>query len=1089
MHKHFVNGGTMTNKNAASNKTVTIPQELQQPLSNTFLHTPKPSERYSIVREQGSGGIGRVLVAFDSVIGREIALKELKTSEKKEINTIPPLDAAPSAAEIRFIREAKVTGQLEHPSIIPVYEIGKKQNNTPFYTMRLVQGKTLSEAIAHAESAEKRLRLLPHFRDICNAVAYAHSRGVVHRDIKPENIMIGKFGETVVLDWGLAKVPGENDDQAVAMNQQLSMMKESSGLQTLAGKAMGTPAYMSPEQAKGNIDDIDEKSDIYALGAVLYEILTGTPPFEGDNAQKIIERVIKETPVPVENLEPQTPPELCAIVAHTLAKEKSGRYASSQEVAEEIENYMSGGKVAIYEYSSRELFSRFLQRNTYLSGAIVAIIAILIVASFLLFGLYREALDNEKEANLNLSLGYQEYADRLLLEKKWDKSAIFSAASLYHNPYSPDSPWGFSKPTLSLKERHQKLVDSVSSWFVASHSWTHALQHSIPVKDGSIYSIAPITSSLVAIAGENRVISVIDLFNNKEIMHLKGHKDRITTIDYASDKELLASSSLDGTVRLWDMRKQGEVFSVINGTKEIFSVALNPRKSLVAYGGANKIVTLWNYQKHTSLPIAPGHTSIVRAVAWSKNGEMLASADQKGFIALFDGSKVTHFFRGHTEAAVSLSFSPNGKILASAGYDKMVNIWDVRSGRLITSFRYWDAFYSVKFSPDGSLVVASSRDGTVQLFNLATQKRNEIRTHFGAIRTIAFSNAGKSLITAGEGNRIEVWKTNFSRAIKVFHGHSTYIPAVALSSNGKLMLSSGWDNNIILWNAENEEILHRFTDHHPVTHTLLFSHDDTQFIMADMSGWIRIYDTRNGKLLIEKQGHTSAINKLVVSPNGRLLATAGKNGTVRLWDFRTLTMSGMFQEHSGSVESLAFSPDGETIASVDRENGILLWNVKSGKKIRQLSCGEIPVKDIAWSKKGFLVMLDESDVVRIWSKTQDKIILSFQGPQDAQKLVFSPSGDFIAVIGQESYIHYTESGAPFLHIKHSFNGYAVAFSSDENFFAISSGAIVKKYPFKTDIWWKNPKELLEEAESEAGLNLSGFTLEATTVPLKHNHKK
>lgn len=1078
MLMHFSERWSMTNKDASSNKTVTIPQELQPTLANTPAITPNPAERYSIVREQGSGGIGRVLVAFDSIVGREIALKELKSPEKKEINTIPPLDAAPSAAEIRFIREAKVTGQLEHPSIIPVYEIGKKQNNTPFYTMRLVQGETLSKAILHADTAEKRLRLLPHFRDICNAVAYAHSRGVVHRDIKPENIMIGKFGETVVLDWGLAKVPGEEDDQAVVMNQQLSMIKEASPLKTLSGKAMGTPAYMSPEQAKGNIDEIDEKSDIYALGAVLYEILTGSPPFEGGDAQKIIERVITEIPISVEDLEPQTPPELCAIVAHTLAKKKSDRYASSQEVAEEIESYMSGGKVAIYNYSSRELLSRFFQQNTYLFGAIVAIILILVSAAFLLFNLYREALDNEKEANLNLSLGYQEYAQRLIFEKKWDKAAIFAAASLYHSPYSPHSPWEFSETALSDSERRTHLVDSISSWFVSSRSRTNALLQSLPVQDDDIYSIAMINSSLIAVGGESKLISIVNREGTTPNIRLRGHKDRVTAIDYNRTKELLASSSLDGSVRLWNMRKKGELQSTVKGAKELFAVALHPHKSIVAYGGTDKIVTLWNYRLQTSQPITPGHTSIVRAIAWSKNGKMLASSDQNGFIILFDGTKVTHLFRGHTEAVVALDFSPNGKMLVSAGYDKKVHIWNVKTGIRVASFRYWDAFYSVKFSPDGSSIAASSRDGTVQLFTLKTKKREEIRTHFGSIRTIAFADEGKTIITAGEGNRIEVWKTSFSRAIKVYHGHSTYIPSVALSSNGALLVSSGWDKTIQLWDASTETILHQFTKQRTVAHSVLFSHDDTQFIVADMGGWIRVYDTRNGNLLIQKEAHTSAINKLVLSPDGRVVATAGKDGTIRLWNFRTLKMINMFQEHSNSVKSLAFSPDGKTIASADRDSGLLLWSVKDGKKIKHLPCGDTPLKDIAWSSQDSLAILDESDMVRIWSTEKDRIVTSFPGPESSQQLLFSPSGKFLAIIGKNTYIQRSKSGTPFLKIKQLLHGYAGAFSSDENFFAISSGAVVKRYPLTDDIWGNNPQKLLLESQKEASLELSGFTLKA-----------
>ncbi|HQB10957.1 MAG TPA: serine/threonine-protein kinase, partial [bacterium] len=274
---------------------------------STILAEKKDDWKYRIEDEIGRGGIGRVLIAFDEKVGREIALKELIKEDNPGSVTVAPLDKM-KADEIRFLREAKVTGQLEHPGIVPVYEIGRKPDGNHYYTMRLVRGVTLSQAIYDAGTLQKRLRLLPHFRDICNAIAYSHSRGVIHRDIKPENIMIGEFGETVVLDWGLAKVKGEADQAEGELREELNLLKVDNIGKTLKGKAIGTPAYMSPEQANGEISEIDERSDIYSLGAVLYEILTGHAPFKGRDVKETLEMVKLNTPVEITIFEPEAPP-------------------------------------------------------------------------------------------------------------------------------------------------------------------------------------------------------------------------------------------------------------------------------------------------------------------------------------------------------------------------------------------------------------------------------------------------------------------------------------------------------------------------------------------------------------------------------------------------------------------------------------------------------------------------------------------------------------------------------------------------------------------------------------------------------------
>ena len=297
--------------------------------------------RYSVLGEKGKGGMGRVLLVHDEHLDRDIALKELLPDLPGGSTPTPARHSKEMA--MRFLREAKITGQLEHPSITPVHELGRRADGTLYYTMKLIKGKPMSQAIRDARSLAERLKLLPHFVDLCNAIAYAHSKNVIHRDIKPSNVMIGDYGETVVIDWGLAKVKGQADERGEEMQQSLLTIRSNSGsgssIETAYGQAMGTPAYMPPEQAEGKLDQIDERSDIYSLGAVLYEILTGTVPFDGMNLGHILRRVVNDPPAPIREIEPRIQKDLAALCMKALEKDPAKRHQSALGFGEAVQNW------------------------------------------------------------------------------------------------------------------------------------------------------------------------------------------------------------------------------------------------------------------------------------------------------------------------------------------------------------------------------------------------------------------------------------------------------------------------------------------------------------------------------------------------------------------------------------------------------------------------------------------------------------------------------------------------------------------------------------------------------------------------------
>ncbi len=294
------------------------------------------ADRYTRTQLHATGGIGRVWVARDSQLGRDVALKELLTEQSGN-----------SVACARFLREARITGQLEHPRIVPVYELSQRPGTQePFYIMRFVKGHTLKEvALAyHAKRNEGQpdslefLGLLNAFVAVCKTVAYAHSRGVIHRDLKGQNIMVGDYGEVVVLDWGLAKVMTERDiDDEMPSGSAAGRQLQGTDL-TLDGEVMGTPSHMAPEQAAGRLDLIDERTDVYGLGAMLYQILTGQPPFAG-TTEEILKKVQAEQPLPPEKHWPDVPPILQAACLRALAKQPEARFASAHEFAQEVEQW------------------------------------------------------------------------------------------------------------------------------------------------------------------------------------------------------------------------------------------------------------------------------------------------------------------------------------------------------------------------------------------------------------------------------------------------------------------------------------------------------------------------------------------------------------------------------------------------------------------------------------------------------------------------------------------------------------------------------------------------------------------------------
>src|SRR5579871_3430456 len=372
-----------------------------------------PGGRYTLNRLHARGGLGQVWLARDSTLDREVALKELRP----DCVDYPPLRA-------RFLEEAKITGQLEHPGIVPVYEVAQRPDNQrPFYTMRFINGRTLSEATQSYHQQRQRgqagtleqVNLLNAFVAVCNAVAYANARGVIHRDLKGRNVVLGDFGEVIVLDWGLAKIRGdgttkEGEPGATGPESTRGARQETNASRetTASGQVLGTPGYMAPEQAAGRQNEIDPRTDVYGLGALLYEILTAQPPFTGNTLEQIQWNVMNQPPIPPRAVVASTPRALEAICLKALAKKPADRYPSAGELAKEMQRYLADEPVLAHREPVLARLRRWTRRHrtlvTGMAALLLTAVAALAIGLVLLGRKEQEAVAARNRAQANFQL-------------------------------------------------------------------------------------------------------------------------------------------------------------------------------------------------------------------------------------------------------------------------------------------------------------------------------------------------------------------------------------------------------------------------------------------------------------------------------------------------------------------------------------------------------------------------------------------------------------------------------------------------------------------------------------------------------------
>ncbi len=776
--------------------------------------------RYKELRTFAKGGMGRIVLVHDTHLGRDVAFKQLLPELSGQMAGVSGGPTAPGLAA-RFVQEARITGQLEHPSIIPVYEMGYRDDGSLYYTMRFVRGKSLEAEIEARPRLEDRLRLLPHFLDLCHAIAYAHSRGVIHRDLKPLNVLVGEFGETVVIDWGIAKAKDTADMNAGDLRAAARILREvetGDTMQTAYGQTIGSPMYMSPEQAAGALDAIDERSDVYGLGAVLYAILTGRPPYHGLSLREFLERVAAFPPKPAGQLEKNAPRELAAVCARAMARAPEDRYATARELAEEIGQYLSGGLVSAHTYAFHELARRFVRRyRTVLSTAAAAAVLLLALGVYSYvrvrserdFALAQQRAAEEERARAQEARDEAEsargaadteraraerelyFASIALARRAFDETRVGQGRRLLESAPAAfrDWEWGF----LTRQAAGERLALNTGGIFLA---WS---------ADGArLATLRPNgTLTLNDAAGGAALDTPLD----KAGFGVAG------AADAAGNRFAVASPA---SVFVWDWGKNAKVFEFNEaGTKERsrYYVSLSADGSTVAALNTDRVLRVWSVDAGKIVFERPTPSQMGFHMQLSPRGDLLLCSDAGGgagpraveALRMPGGEAAGVFTLDGVASARASAFSPGGALVclvSDTGCEVRATADWSRLALLSGTFALPDC---AAFSPDGAWLAAGDGLGDLILWNTATGAETRVaKAHLDSIRAVAWAPDARRLVTAGFDRAAHLWDVSTAQRLHTFKGHDRSLLAVAFSPDGRTLATGAYDRGALLWDLTEE---------------------------------------------------------------------------------------------------------------------------------------------------------------------------------------------------------------------------------------------------------------------------------------------
>lgn len=987
---------------------------------------------YEILEEIGRGGMGVVFKARHVRLGRVVALKMLPGG----------LLARPEDL-LRFETEAAAAAQLQHPGIVSLFEVGALEGQ-PYFSMEYVSGSSLAQRVA--------LGVLParlaagYLERVARAVHYAHTRGIIHRDLKPGNILLDEQDQPKITDFGLAKV-----------------VQRDSG-QTRTGTVLGTPSYMAPEQANAS-KNIDSACDVYSLGAILYELLTGRPPFVGETALATLQMVAHQDPVPPRLHNPTIDRDLETICLKCLEKDPARRYASAEALAEDLRRFLAGEPISARRLSALGRALKWCRRKPALAALVLVSLLSVITFVVLQYRAAQEERERREEAEwLEQLARFRAEGMRHLVylarvrqaQNAWENADLKLAKQLLDK-------WNPVPELKDLRDWEWYYLQSLCQgrFTIAAHTGRATAVAFSPDGRG--------LASAGGDAGKPGEVKVWDSSTGQLLLRLPNrHTNAVTGLAFSPDGRWLATASADHTVRIWEGQSGQELAVLRDHRAPVNSVAFTATGEALLSGGGEGRAILWDLRTLSTGGtvrqhlVLTGHTGEITSVACSSRGDLLATAGLDETVRLWDArtGKLRHTLRGHEGEVMSLAFDSTGKILVSGGGPGLrrgqVKIWEVASGKpLRTHFGLSDRVLGVAVSHLGQVAAVGS-DGLLHLWD--EQRSSEavrLRASIQLALGVAFAPDGLRLATAGSDGRIRLWNHTGTQETLRLSGHLR-VEGLVFSADSKLLAAAvraqGKDGEIRLWNLSTGQVVATHGGHIGQVRALALDSsnrwlasagDDQVVLLHDLTGGlpprvlrghtgrvaalafppasgpaagmvasageddvIRFWDLQSGIQVRALTGHRNGVLTLAFSPDGKQLASGSYDKTVRVWDLE----SGRPHElkgHNGSVNAVVFSPDGKQLASASTDQAIIIWDLTSFSEHLRLEGTPRAIHALAWHPGGRRLASAGADrMVRLWDLVTKQEILQLEGGVGQLRgVAFSPDGRWLASGGDYSGIY------------------------------------------------------------------------------------